>query len=92
MLGIEEPEKLLNTEHIRGILKATLPHRTKFIDEHDAGAYYPLVEEIEDKLLSELRKILEGKEADQSSIQQTKEILSAIKAANDARAKAAAPP
>jgi hypothetical protein len=73
-------------------LKVTLPHRTEFIDEHDAGAYYPLVEEIEDKLLSELRKILEGKEADQSSIQQTKEILSAIKGANDARAKAAAPP
>jgi hypothetical protein len=83
-LGIKDREKIANTEHMKNILKATLPHQTQYIDEQDAGAYYYLLEEIEAKLLNELRKILEGKEADQSSIQQAKEILSATREAEEA--------
>jgi hypothetical protein len=80
--GLEEPQKLLNTERIKNILKAALPHQTQFIDEaQDSGAYYYLLDQIEAKLLNELRKILDGKEADQSSIQQAKNIMNATKAA-----------
>jgi hypothetical protein len=89
-LGLEEPQKYVNTEHIKNILKAALPHQTQFIDEQDPEAYYYLIEEIENRLLSELRKILDGKEADQSSIQRANEISSAIQKANDAQTKAAA--
>jgi hypothetical protein len=91
-LGLGESQKLINMEYIKNILKAALPHQTQFIDEQDPEAYYYLIEEIENRLLSELRKILEGKEAGQSSIQQTKEILSAIKAAKNAQAQAVAAP
>jgi hypothetical protein len=88
---VENPQSFMNTENVKNILKAALPHRAQFIDdEQDTGAYYYLLEEIEDRLLSELRKILDGKEADQSSIQQVKDIMSATKKANDAQEKAAA--
>jgi hypothetical protein len=85
-LGIENPQEFLNTEHVKNILKAALPHRAQFIDEFDAGAYYHLLEEIETNLLSELRKILEGKETDQNSLKQAKDILSAVKAGVEAQA------
>jgi len=89
-LGIKDPDKFLNTEHVKNILKAPLPHQTKFIDEQDPGVYYYLIEELEDRLLSELRKILGGKEADQSLVQRVKEILSATKEANEANKQASA--
>jgi hypothetical protein len=89
-LGFGESQELINTEYIKNILKAALPHQTQFIDEQDPEAYYYLIEEIENRLLSELRKILDGKEADQSSIQRANEISSAIQKANDAQTKAAA--
>lgn len=87
-LGIEEPQKFFNTENVKSILKAVLPHQTQFIDEsEDAGAYYYLLDEIETNLLNELRRILDGKEADIAAAQQGKEILSVIKRINDAQAK-----
>jgi hypothetical protein len=82
-IGIEDPYNFLNTERVKDILKAALPHQTNFVDgAQDAGAYYYLLEEIETELLNELRRILAGKEADQSSIEQAKDILSATTAAN----------
>jgi hypothetical protein len=87
-LGIEEPQNFFNTENVKNILKAVLPHRTKFIDgEQDPGAYYYLIEEIETTLLNELRRILDGKEASIASAEQGKEILSLIKRIDDAQAK-----
>ena len=85
--GMEDPQKLVNAEHVKMVLKAALPHQTQFIDDQDPGAYYYLLDELEIKLLIELRKILDGKEADQSSLQRANEILSATKEVFDAQAK-----
>ena len=82
--GIENPQKLMNADVIKKVLKAALPHQTKFIDECDPNAYYYLLEEIEEALLNELRKILDGKETDRSSVQRGKEIMDAIKMADGA--------
>ncbi|MGA8583935.1 MAG: hypothetical protein WB715_08875 [Roseiarcus sp.] len=84
--GLADPQEVVTSYHIKEILKAALPHQSKFIDENDPGAYYYLLDELELRLLSELRKILDGKEADQSSIQQATNILKATKAANFAQA------
>ena len=73
----------MRVENIKKVLKAALPHQTKFIDEHDPGVYYYLLEEIQEALLNELRKILDGTETDRSSIQRGKEIMDAIKAVDD---------
>ena len=76
---------MMNIAYIKDILKAALPHQSKFIDEHDAGAYFYLLDELEANLLIELRKILEGKEVDQSSVRKAMDILGATKAANKAQ-------
>jgi hypothetical protein len=87
-LGIEEPQKFFDAENVKDILKAVLPHQTQFIDsEQDPGAYYYLLDEIENTLLNELRRILDGKEASIASAEQGKEILSLIKMIDDAQAK-----
>ena len=88
-VDIENPQRLLKAENVRSILKAALPHQAQFIDGQDVGAYYYLLDEIEGKLLSELRKILDGKDADQAATQRAKEIMSAIKEvdADQARGK-----
>jgi hypothetical protein len=85
--GIENPQTFITTEPVKKILKAALPHQTQFIDGQDPGLYYYLLNEIEDKLLNELRKILDGKEAGLAAAQQGKEILSAIKEEDDAQVR-----
>ncbi len=85
--GIENPQLFISADYTRNILKAALPHRTQFIEEQDPSAYHYLLDEIEDKLLNELRKILDGKEADQSSIQHGSDLLSATRAAVAAQAR-----
>jgi hypothetical protein len=86
-VDIENPQRILKAETVRSILKAALPHQAQFIDGQDAGAYYYLLDEIEGKLLSELRKILDGKDADQAATQRAKEIMSAIKELDADQAK-----
>ncbi len=78
-IGLEDPQKYVNAEYVKRVLKAALPHQSAFIDEHDAGAYYYLLEELEENLLNELRKVLEGKQADQAAAQRAKEIMNVIK-------------
>jgi len=73
-----DPEKYFSTDNLRKILKAALPHQSKFIDENDPGAYHYLLDEIQGYLLTELRKILGGEEADQAAAARAKEIMEAI--------------
>jgi hypothetical protein len=51
----------------------------RVIDQQDPGAYHYLLGEIETSLLGELRKILEGREADQVVTKRAREITDAIK-------------
>src|SRR3954469_12654670 len=60
----EDPDKLLVKERIQELLKATLPHQREYIDSQEPHQYHYLLDEIEKLLLAELRKILEGQEAD----------------------------
>lgn len=70
-----DADKYLNSEPVRKILKAALPHQSEFIEGQEPEAYYFLLEEVEEKLLFELRKILEGREADQAATSRAKEIM-----------------
>jgi hypothetical protein len=74
-----DPERYFSTENLRKLLKATLPHQSKFVDENDPGAYHYLLDELEGYLLAELRKILMGEEVDQVAAARAKEIMYAIK-------------
>jgi hypothetical protein len=87
--GLNESDKFLTSDATKKILKATLPHQSKFIDEHEPEAYHYLLEELESLLLIELRKIVEGKEADQAAAVRAKQITDALKSADKERAEKA---
>jgi hypothetical protein len=89
-IGIDDPENLLKADGVKSILKAALPHHTKWIDESDPAAYHYLLEEIESNVLAELRKILEGKEADQAAAARAKAIMDAVKDVEKEQAENAA--
>jgi hypothetical protein len=67
--------KLLNKGHISELIKAALPHQTGFVDKFGDTGYHYLLEELEERLLDEMRKMLAGIEADKASIVQAAEIL-----------------
>jgi hypothetical protein len=84
-IGLDDADKYLTNDGTKTILKAALPHQSKWIDEHEPETYHFLLEEIEGYLLTELRKILEGKDADQTAATRAKQIMEAIKHADDER-------
>jgi hypothetical protein len=88
--GLDNADKILTNEGAQQILKASLPHQSKFIDEHQPETYHYLLEEIESCLLLELRNILEGRGADQAATKRAKQIMDAVKQANEKQAESAA--
>jgi hypothetical protein len=88
--GVDQADKYLTDAGLRQILKATLPHQNRFIDEHESETYHYLLDEIERLLLSELRNILEGRDADQAATMRAKEIMDAVSKANEEGAEKAA--
>jgi hypothetical protein len=86
-IGVSDSDKLLKADATKRILKAVLPHHSKFIDEHEPETYYFLLEEIERSLLSELRRVLEGKEADRADAARAKEIMDTVRDVEAERAQ-----
>jgi hypothetical protein len=76
--GIPDADTLITDENVKKIIKAALPHQAKFVDENSQEAYFFLLEEIELRLLAELRKIVEGREADKAAAQHAQEIMLAV--------------
>lgn len=89
-IGLENPEQYMNWNHLKNILKATLPHHSEWIDQNEPESFYYLLDELEQLLLAELRKVLEGKEADHASVERAKQIMDVLKEGEKAQAKAAA--
>jgi hypothetical protein len=88
--GIEDFEKYLKRDGSKAILKAALPHQSKWIDENPPETYHYLLDELENNLLAELQKILEGIEVDAAEIMKAKSILNAVNKAGEEKEKAAA--
>ena len=68
----------LDFKPLRDILVAALPHQKNFIEANDAAAYYHLLDELEAKLMIELRRNLEGNAEDQQRVEQAVTILSYV--------------
>jgi hypothetical protein len=77
-VGMDEPEKVLTREGTKKILTAVLPHQTQWIDTNEPERYHYLLDELEEKLLGELRKILDGAEADQAATERAHNILNTV--------------
>jgi hypothetical protein len=72
--GIDTPN-LVDEERVRRLLISVLPHQAQFVREHDTGGYHYLLDELESRLLQELRQVLHGAESDREAIKQAGEIL-----------------
>lgn len=68
-------QNILDSRSIENLVKVALPHQTEFIVKHGTDGYYYLVDELESRLLDELRQMLDGKEIDKASITQAAAIL-----------------
>jgi hypothetical protein len=66
---------LLKHESINNLVKATLPHQMKGIEEHGTGFAFFLLDELEEALLKELRAGLAGSVGSSESLQQASEIV-----------------
>lgn len=76
--GLPDATKYLTDEPQKKILKAALPHQAQFIDQYESGTYHYLLDELEERLLAELRKILKGEEIDREAAERAKAILGAL--------------
>jgi hypothetical protein len=74
-MGIENAPEVLDASAIANLIKAALPHRAAYIDEHGPGVYHYLLDELETKLLDEMRRMLQGSDSDAAGLVQAAAIL-----------------
>ena len=67
--------EVLDTDAVTKLIKVALPHQTEYIKKFDSGAFHYLLDELESRLLEELRKMLQGGESDKASVEQAAAIL-----------------
>lgn len=67
----------MKTESVIELVKKTLPEHSKYLDEHGLAAANNLLEELEDRLLAELRSSAEGGTQDVANIERAAQILKA---------------
>jgi len=69
---------LADSKEILNMAKSALPHQSEFIDKFGTGGLYYLIEELEERLLSEIMTSLESTASDNKSITQAAAILAAV--------------
>jgi hypothetical protein len=77
-IGLEDAGKYITPENAKALLKVALPHQTEFIDKNETGALHYLLDELEDKLLAELRKMLKGVEIDNATVARSAEMMDLV--------------
>jgi len=75
--GIKLP--LQDAKSSLDIVKKALPHQTEYIDKYGLDGMHYLLEELELSILSELRRILDGKDSDKESLEMAQSINEAVK-------------
>jgi hypothetical protein len=86
--GVADPLKFINKERIKTVLVAIAPEYEKLAGEWDVTLYYHFLDDIESRLLAELRNILEGREQAQFDLERSAKIIKAVNSANAAQAEA----
>lgn len=73
-LGVDG-HQFMASENLIKLIKTALPHYSTYIDEHGPSAAYYLLDELENSLLEELKRMLDGVAADMTEIARAKQIL-----------------
>jgi hypothetical protein len=69
---------VLDDESIIKLVKTALPHQAINLDKHGAGFVYYVLDELEGRLLAELRSTLEGSESNKEAVKQASQILAEV--------------
>jgi hypothetical protein len=83
-----DPSDLIEIGKIKDILKAALPGFSEYIEKNEVEAMHYLLPDIEDMLLKELIKTIDGLDADDADLARASQIMQAIQ---DSQTKGAAP-
>lgn len=68
-------DKIDDTKHLEKLLVVALPEYKEMIERNKTTSYYHFLEPLENKILDEIKKILDGKESDKDNIEKAKMIL-----------------
>ncbi|WP_291321271.1 hypothetical protein [Desulfonatronospira sp.] len=68
-------EKWLNTDAMSQLIKTALPHQSDFIDKYGHEGFHFLLDELENKLLTELQKMMSGVVPDQNNLEQAAKLI-----------------
>jgi len=74
-IGVENAPKMMNTEHVAALIKTVLPHQSEKVDRLGIGGGFYFLDEIETKLLAELKAMLDGAQHDSMTVNQSADIL-----------------
>lgn len=72
--GVGNPD-VIDKDTTKKLVMAALPHHVAYIEKYGDTGYAYLLQELENRLLEELRKMLEGAETDRASVERAAEIL-----------------
>ena len=83
-LGLSDVEHMLNHDSIKGLLKSALSDQSAKIGASTSREYFLHVEELEKRLLDELKRMMVGEEYDSANVAKAVEILHAVENATEA--------
>ncbi len=67
--------EMVDSKKAAEILKLALPHQANYIEKYGASCFHYLLEEIEQKIISEIHQTLSGAEADEAAIKQAAAVI-----------------
>lgn len=76
--GLRDADKLIDNKKISTIIKVALPHQSDNIDRFGHEMFHLFIDELENHLIMELRRILEGSQANDENVRQANQILEAV--------------
>ena len=74
-VGLDASHGMLNDDSISKLVKAALPHHAALVDKWGYKTYSLVVEELEEKLFSEIQSLLAGTPIDRDSLEQAGTVL-----------------
>lgn len=76
--GIAGASKLIKWDKVSELAKVVLPHQSEFIDQYGSTGLPHLLDEIEELMLKEIRRSLDGNEQDEEAIQRSAAIMQKV--------------
>ena len=72
--GLDMPN-LIDAKAVERLIALALPHQVEYVKKYGTSSYHYLLDELETRLLEELRSMLRGVDSDRASVEQAAAIL-----------------